>query len=486
MATRIFLIVLSICVCRTIGFRVGNAKIQVERSKFAIYALGDSHGDFGFFVEEMLSTGKFVIDPPNPNGTLKWNPELSDNNFQVVLLGDYIDRGTRSKAMLCTLLRLKRDERFGDNLVPLMGNHESMLLRFKYSQAGTIPGNDLPADLRVGMFISEAYSLDESCHFEDERGRWSRDLYSWMTTLPIIHLAEHPDGGALFMHAGLSLPVVEKTIAAGRVALGSDSLKTPSELIDYINSGARKYYGAVKDAVDEAQQEKNFENERQMEKNLLERMAEAARNVERPVFLASDGSGYSVDAGVLWFRGYTSMRGEETATRGSKTRMIRNKAKFDKYGNPELGAGENASCEMNTLVRSYFGASVMVMAHTTHEWVTSFCSNSVFAVDTSPKSCQQGKDSDGECDITQTVFRQTSYDRLTVREATASTLRLPTTAGGAVDPDRAEVCHFEAVEGAGGVNTFMRGCHQRFATRDTYLSQGELDEGHFSRKDANY
>ena len=44
---------------------------------------------------------------------------------KIILLGDYIDRGTRSKEFIHYLLDLKAK---GFNIVPLLGNHEAMLL----------------------------------------------------------------------------------------------------------------------------------------------------------------------------------------------------------------------------------------------------------------------------------------------------------------------------------------------------------------------
>jgi len=46
---------------------------------------------------------------------------------RLVMLGDYIDRGPDSHLVIDLLMRTK--ERYGDQLVLLMGNHEQMLLR---------------------------------------------------------------------------------------------------------------------------------------------------------------------------------------------------------------------------------------------------------------------------------------------------------------------------------------------------------------------
>lgn len=54
--------------------------------------------------------------------------DLLGRDRQIVLLGDYVDRGPDSKAVIGQLIEHKR--RLGDNLVLLAGNHETELVRF--------------------------------------------------------------------------------------------------------------------------------------------------------------------------------------------------------------------------------------------------------------------------------------------------------------------------------------------------------------------
>ena len=75
--------------------------------KERLLAIGDIHGCFDQFrtlVEEQISIRK------------------SD---KLVLLGDYIDRGYQSREVVDFIIRLAEN---GFNVVPLIGNHESMLL----------------------------------------------------------------------------------------------------------------------------------------------------------------------------------------------------------------------------------------------------------------------------------------------------------------------------------------------------------------------
>jgi Calcineurin-like phosphoesterase. len=72
-----------------------------------LFAIGDIHGCFYQFrelVEERIRIRK---------------------DDKVVLAGDFIDRGTRSKEVLDYIIELQNN---GFDIIPLIGNHESMLL----------------------------------------------------------------------------------------------------------------------------------------------------------------------------------------------------------------------------------------------------------------------------------------------------------------------------------------------------------------------
>ncbi len=75
--------------------------------KERLFAIGDIHGCFDAFRE--LAEYKIAI-------------QKSD---KVILLGDYIDRGHQSKEVVDYIIALQKD---GFDIIPLIGNHESMLL----------------------------------------------------------------------------------------------------------------------------------------------------------------------------------------------------------------------------------------------------------------------------------------------------------------------------------------------------------------------
>jgi serine/threonine protein phosphatase 1 len=72
-----------------------------------VFAIGDIHGCFETF--------RILLDQ-------KIRLTKSD---KVILLGDYLDRGTQSKEVIDYIIDLKSE---GYNITPLSGNHEAMLL----------------------------------------------------------------------------------------------------------------------------------------------------------------------------------------------------------------------------------------------------------------------------------------------------------------------------------------------------------------------
>ena len=72
-----------------------------------LFAIGDIHGCFDSFRELVEYKIEF------------------NNNDKLILLGDYIDRGNQSKSVVDYIIDLQNK---GFDVVPLMGNHESMLL----------------------------------------------------------------------------------------------------------------------------------------------------------------------------------------------------------------------------------------------------------------------------------------------------------------------------------------------------------------------
>jgi serine/threonine protein phosphatase 1 len=138
-----------------------------------IFAVGDIHGSHDKLVSLMSE--------------LPWNRERDI----LVFLGDYIDRGKRSKEVVEYLLNLRKG---GGEIVFLMGNHEKLLLDYYVS------GSDY--DLRLWRSFGGWETIE---NYTNGAGIWGRPAF-----LPRAHLAffrellpYYETEDYVFVHAGL-------------------------------------------------------------------------------------------------------------------------------------------------------------------------------------------------------------------------------------------------------------------------------------------
>jgi serine/threonine protein phosphatase 1 len=99
--------------------------------------------------------------------------------FRLVFLGDYVDRGPRSREVLDRVRRLQRQ-----GAICLRGNHEELMIRSIQSEAG------MRTFLRNGG-VQTLASLATRETF--------MDAIEWMADLPLTHEDDH----RLFVHAGV-------------------------------------------------------------------------------------------------------------------------------------------------------------------------------------------------------------------------------------------------------------------------------------------
>jgi len=155
-----------------------------------VYAIGDVHGRLDL-LKRLL--GRIREDAAQAKSLRK----------SLVYLGDYVDRGPESKGVIDLLLsRPMKDAGFEE--IPLMGNHEDILLQFL-------------ADVRVGphwfayggMATLESYGVrpPRLMAAEEDLVRAQRELAA---KIPLAHLEflrrmklKHEEGDYLFVHAGL-------------------------------------------------------------------------------------------------------------------------------------------------------------------------------------------------------------------------------------------------------------------------------------------
>lgn len=107
----------------------------------------------------------------------KYTPEKD----RLVFIGDYIDRGDNPRLVIKYVRELQ--DRYGENVIPLMGNHEDMLLEYMEGSGRSWLYNGYEA-----TFLSyEGYKED---FLEDIR---------WMSSLPLYY----EDDNFVYVHAGI-------------------------------------------------------------------------------------------------------------------------------------------------------------------------------------------------------------------------------------------------------------------------------------------
>ena len=132
-----------------------------------LFAIGDIHG-CAFELRALLN--KLSLAPDST----------------VVFLGDYIDRGAHSRAVIDTVIEL------GEycNVVALMGNHESMFIDFLEN----------PTSTRAGLFIVNGGS-STLAGYADERGNYTIPAahVEFLRRLALFHQTDEN----FFVHAGV-------------------------------------------------------------------------------------------------------------------------------------------------------------------------------------------------------------------------------------------------------------------------------------------
>ncbi len=153
-----------------------------------LYAVGDVHGRADL-LEALL--GEIAADGARHPAAEK----------RLIYLGDYVDRGPDSSAVIDLVLRVAPR---GFSVVPLMGNHEEMMLRFlddiAVGRTWMMNGGD--ATLRSygveapGMFSGTAAFRQAQQRFAERLPARHR---SFLEALGVMRV----EGDYLFVHAGL-------------------------------------------------------------------------------------------------------------------------------------------------------------------------------------------------------------------------------------------------------------------------------------------
>lgn len=166
----------------------GVMRILESNDDKPIAAIGDIHGAADLFVP--------LLDTIEDAGS-------RDGGWRIIMLGDYVDRGDHSRAVIDRLLEGPRQS--GNEFVFLRGNHDAMMLDSIDDKHGKTFHNWLKVGGLATLF---SYGLDD----ED-------DLYdgSWVNLLPSEHIGflsnlddMYLTKSHVFVHAGVR-PGVELT-----------------------------------------------------------------------------------------------------------------------------------------------------------------------------------------------------------------------------------------------------------------------------------
>jgi serine/threonine protein phosphatase 1 len=116
-------------------------------------------------------------------------------DFKLVFLGDYIDRGPDSAAVVGAVRALQADR--PDRVTCLMGNHEHMLLTVM-AEPEALP-----------WWIGNGGGTTLASFGADDPAGLPRELLDWLSRLPTFH----EDGRRYFVHAGLrpGVPLPDQT-----------------------------------------------------------------------------------------------------------------------------------------------------------------------------------------------------------------------------------------------------------------------------------
>ena len=149
------------------------------------FAIADLHGRFDL-LEKVIDVVDDYVD----------NAGLDHSECRFITLGDYIDRGKKSRQIIETLMSLQNDS---EGVICLKGNHEDMAVQ---TITGIVPDQDwwvgnggdatlesYGAQKTLGKYYNKIYHL----------GCVPEEHVKWMASLPVFYETEKQ----VFVHAGI-------------------------------------------------------------------------------------------------------------------------------------------------------------------------------------------------------------------------------------------------------------------------------------------
>ena len=179
-----------------------------------IVAIGDVHGDYDGFVDNLMATG--LVDED-----LRW----TGGSAHLVQTGDVVDRGPESRKAMDLLMELERQaEAAGGRVHALLGNHEfwNAVGELSYVSEEEVKAFDGPRDEilreehRAEAPAPGYFALREAFGPEGDYGKWIRS-----------HNAAVKIGEVVFVHGGITKETVQlglgKTNRRARAEMDSDT-----------------------------------------------------------------------------------------------------------------------------------------------------------------------------------------------------------------------------------------------------------------------
>jgi hypothetical protein len=275
-----------------------------------VVAIGDIHGDFDAFTG-ILQRAHLV------DASLKW----TGSGATLVQLGDFLDRGPKSRQVMDLLMSLQKNApRQGGKVVVLMGNHEAMNLYGDYRYVKSTDYAAFAID-RGASRANKAEYPGKPAGFAERCEAFSADgLYGkWIRTLPAIVRIDD----SIFLHGGISPDLASSSI---------------DKLNSLIAEEIRSFDAFKKYMVD-----RNLA----MPCSTLDEMASAAQAAMAKAkekdaeilkgFLAMGGWISVHEKGPLWFRGYAEWSDADGAPQIQKLVEAFKAARFVVAHTPQPG-----------------------------------------------------------------------------------------------------------------------------------------------------
>eukprot|EP00929_Paragymnodinium_shiwhaense_P047610 TRINITY_DN24139_c0_g1_i1.p1 TRINITY_DN24139_c0_g1~~TRINITY_DN24139_c0_g1_i1.p1 ORF type:complete len:445 (+),score=114.71 TRINITY_DN24139_c0_g1_i1:108-1442(+) len=383
-----------------------------------LYVIGDSHGDHNYLTRCLLSTPFFEVKVTkskkgNSRSTVVWKSPLPPTTeaFEVVVLGDFTDRGSRSLRNIDMLHSLAVQD---SRLKILLGNHESMMFRGRHKYANSSDGDGDLTRIRRQKLLRAT----EGKQFE---------VMEWLRSLDIIYRAN----GVLMAHGGLSETLLEDAWDG----VCEEKEDCDGDFVCCANAVAQAFYKDQLDCYRAADAGTEKEDGRRRRDRRKQRHACDDKGDTPPQHIRKYRADKRQD-GILWYRGYSAVKN---------------------------GAGSSESCREAKTVAQRTDTKIFVVAHTTHEEIMKYCDAHdvpIYVVDTHYKDCEEND----ECDLSASnKFHPATGGFDWEKENIPQSLRLQFFSGEAAPKIDKCTSRLEEVAGSGGDVLVFRDCSNEIA-----------------------